>query len=54
MMDASATAGTQQQQQPPYFLVYYWRQKSDFLYFKVRERKAVIIIINYSFIREKL
>ncbi|KAL1928837.1 hypothetical protein VTP01DRAFT_2623 [Rhizomucor pusillus] len=31
------------QQQPPYYLVYYWRQKHDYLYFKIDPVKETVI-----------
>ncbi|KAI7855914.1 hypothetical protein BDC45DRAFT_505052 [Circinella umbellata] len=46
-MDASATASTQQQQ-PPYFLVYYWRQKNDYLYFKIDPIKETVITSDWK------
>ncbi|KAI9495776.1 hypothetical protein BDB00DRAFT_811675 [Zychaea mexicana] len=46
-MDASAATG-QQQQQPPYFLVYYWRQKSDYLYFKIDPIKETVITSDWN------
>ncbi|KAI8143802.1 hypothetical protein BJV82DRAFT_609493 [Fennellomyces sp. T-0311] len=32
-----------QQQQPPYYFVYYWRQKSEYLYFKIDPVKETVI-----------
>ncbi|KAI9321630.1 hypothetical protein BX666DRAFT_1850902 [Dichotomocladium elegans] len=50
-LDAAGVT-TQQSQQPPYYFVYYWRQKHDYLYFKIDSVKETVIGAGWHLTKE--